>query len=223
MSEHNVARRRGFLRMGIAVAVGGVIGGKLSAAEICNDRTPEQTQGPFYPGDSNIQAINDLTWVPGAPRAALGEVIYIQGVVTDLNCAPVEGASVEIWQACASGRYNHAQDPNSAPLDPHFRYWGETFTNAKGEYSFKTIKPGAYPASEDWDRPPHIHFRIAKLGYSELVTQMYFRGEVLNQEDLILQRVPARLRESVIVDFQSKPEEPTALMGSFNISIEKLV
>jgi protocatechuate 3,4-dioxygenase beta subunit len=46
--------------------------------------------------------------------------------------------------------------------------------------------PGAYPASETWMRPPHIHFKIAKKGYVELTTQMYFPDEALNETDLLL-------------------------------------
>ncbi len=69
----------------------------------------------------------------------------MRGIVQDLSCRPVAGVNVEIWQACASGRYNNERDPNPAPLDPNFRYWGETFTDAAGAYEFKTILPGAYP------------------------------------------------------------------------------
>jgi protocatechuate 3,4-dioxygenase beta subunit len=35
-------------------------------------------------------------------------------------------------------------------------------------------------------RPPHIHFKISKRGFSELTTQMYFPGQKLNDSDLLL-------------------------------------
>ena len=213
--------RRGFLKLLTGVA-GGLIAAPALAAELCEPTAP-QTKGPFYPGEENIVPDNDLTRIRGRRSSALGEVIVVRGRVTDLSCRPVAGVNVEIWQACASGRYNHAEDPNQAPLDPNFKYWGETFTDANGEYSFRTIKPGAYPADEDWDRPPHIHFRVAKRGYVELITQMYFKGEPLNQDDLILQRVPARLRDHVLVDFVPQPLEPLVRVGTFDISIEKLL
>ncbi len=214
--------RRNFLRIGVAGAVSGLVLQHAKAAELCA-QTVAQPEGPFYPGDANILPINDLTRVAGSTTPALGEVIYVRGVVRDADCRPVEGVNVEIWQACASGKYNHAGDPNPAPLDPNFRYWGEAFTNALGEYEFKTIKPGAYPASSEWDRPPHIHFRLAKRGYVELITQMYFAGEPLNSEDLILQRVPERFRDTVVVDFSPSLTQPGAQVGIFDISIEKIV
>jgi len=208
-------KRRKFLQWGLGSVGGALILKNASAASVCS-QTAEQAKGPFYPGENNINPVNDLTRVDGRSRAAQGQVIYVQGIVRDLSCTPIEGVNVDIWQACASGKYNHAGDPNPAPLDPDFRYWGETFSNAAGEYSFKTILPGAYPASDAWDRPPHIHFRIAKLGYKELITQMYFEGEPLNDKDLILRQVPERMRDNVIVDF-------TTGTGNFDISIEKVV
>lgn len=183
--------------------------------------TPPQTAGPFYPGSSQFAAENDLTTLPGATQRAAGQVIYVKGKVTDPTCAPLDGAQVELWQACSTGKYNNVRDPNPAPLDPHFRYWAETTTNADGEYIFKTIVPGAYPASSDWTRPPHLHFRITRLGYHELVTQMYFAGDTLNANDLILQGLAASERDSVIVDFAGAPagHDVGSLIGEFNITL----
>jgi protocatechuate 3,4-dioxygenase beta subunit len=113
--------------------------------------------------------------VKGRPGRASGEVIYVQGRVLDTDCRPVAGALVEIWQANRWGRYDHEKDAgNPRPLDPNFQSWAEMLTDAEGRYRFKTIKPGSYPAEGDWIRPPHIHFKIARRGYHELVTQMYF-------------------------------------------------
>ena len=117
--------------------------------------------------------------------------MLVQGRVLDSQCRPIAGADVEIWQACASGRYNNPKDDNPAAIDPHFKYWGETRTDANGAYQFKTIVPGAYPADTDWMRPPHIHFKVSRLGFHELVTQMYFAGNPLNDQDQILKDVPA--------------------------------
>jgi len=170
--------------------------------------TPPQTEGPFYPGESQFQNQNDLTRVAGAPAVAKGQIIVITGIVRDAQCRPIPNANVEIWQACVTGKYNHPNDPNTAPLDPNFRYWGETFTDAQGRYWFKTIVPGAYPAGDGWIRPPHVHYKVSALGFHELTTQMYFKGNALNAKDLILQKIPAGQRESVIVDFK-----PSAQLG----------
>lgn len=212
------ANRRKFL-IGAATFAG--LSVKALASNSCEVFTPPQTRGPFYPGESRFGEDTDLTYVPGSSTRALGQVVYIKGVVLDHDCKPVEGANVEIWQACATGKYNAPNDPNPAKLDPNFKYWAETFTDKNGEYMFKTIVPGAYPATQSWDRPPHIHFKVTKLGFRELVTQMYFKNEELNDRDLILQDLPQLERESVIVDFKPSPAnlEPKTLLGQFEIKL----
>lgn len=219
------SQRRQFLKLGAGVAGVLTLSSPLSKAfaQSCG-LTPKQTAGPFYPGESEFTSDNDLTQIPGNNKRAEGQVVYVRGKVVDQNCRPVKGANVEIWQACASGKYNNPKDPNPAPIDPNFRYWAEAFTNENGEYIFKTIIPGAYPAAEDWVRPPHIHFRISAMGYRELITQMYFKGYKLNDKDAILLDIPAGERDSVIVDFQpsSGQMEPGSLTGNFDITIRSV-
>lgn len=218
--------RRRFLRSSVTASAGALtLAGFLpkAFAAACG-LTPPQTPGPFYPGEPNFLPENDLTAVPGSPHRALGQVIYVKGHVVDSACLPVANANVEIWQACASGRYNNPQDPNPAPLDPNFRYWGETNTDSQGRYIFKTIRPGAYPADTNWIRPPHIHFRVSRLGFKELITQMYFAGDPLNEKDLILEEIPRSEWDRVIVPFKpaSVGLEPGVLEGQFEISIQKI-
>lgn len=193
-----------------------------NAGEQCLDnKTPPQTKGPFYPVIDQIDTDADLILVNGASERAKGQIVIVEGVVTDQNCKPVPGTLVEIWQACESGRYNHPSDPNTAPLDPNFQYWGKAVTDAKGQYRFRTIIPGAYPADTNWVRPPHIHFKISRLGYIELITQMYFAGDSLNSKDLILQRLKKSDQNKVIVEFKSNSQTPHPI-GTFNIQIEKI-
>ncbi len=221
-SESN---RRNFLKLGSSAA-GAILvlkPAQMAFGAACGP-TPPQALGPFYPGESQFQPGTDLTFLPGNTLRAEGQVIYVKGKVVDLSCRPVPNANVEIWQACASGKYNNPRDPNPAPLDSHFKYWAETYTSTNGEYSFKTIVPGAYPADVGWTRPPHIHFKISCLGYRDLVTQMYFKGHQLNNEDLILQQISATERDSVVVDFQTAPSdlEPGSLIGNFDITLRSV-
>ena len=109
----------------------------------------------------------------------------ISGSIRDIVGHPIENASIDIWQANAAGRYNHPRDPNPAPRDAYFQGWAIIHSDKNGEYRFKTVKPGAYPASKTWIRPPHIHLKISKRGFAELVTQMYFPNEPLNASDLL--------------------------------------
>jgi len=129
---------------------------------------------------------------------AEGEIVLVEGRVLDPAGNPIANAVVDVWQANAAGRYAHERDPNTAPLDPKFQGWAIMKTDATGRYAFKTIRPGAYPAEDDWWRPPHIHFKVARRGYRELTTQMYFEGEALNDVDRIVQNLPEAERVSVI-------------------------
>ncbi len=203
----DLSRRQLFGKsLGLGAGFAGLLSAKNALAAMCG-LTPPQTIGPFYPENNPLDdQNNDLTVISGAHAAPLGTVIYVTGQVTDADCRPVKDALVEIWQAAASGRYNHSGDTSGLALDPNFGYWGEMKTDAKGIYVFKTILPGYYPADVDWIRPPHIHFKITRRGYHDLITQMYFTklsfsdvklGEKiakLNQDDFILKKVAEKDR-----------------------------
>ncbi len=213
--------KRKFLKMGLGAVAIGIAGRATGEGLLCNTQTAKQPSGPFYPENDQADKDNDLTWVQGSERAAEGEVIIINGKVTDsISCAPVAGALVEIWQACHTGKYNHSADPNTAKLDENFQYWGRAITNEQGEYEFKTIMPGAYPASNDWVRPSHIHCRVLRRGFEELVTQIYFKGTEHLQTDRLFLSIPQDQRESVVVDLQNSLMGPR--QGEFNISINKV-
>lgn len=213
-----VSRRNLIRSTGIAGAVAATLPIGSALAADC-DITPSQTSGPFYPVQDQLDKDADLTVVSGNRNHATGEKIVINGTVRETACgSPIANALVEIWQACATGKYNHPDDPNTAELDPNFQYWGRTRTNAQGQYSFTTIKPGAYPATETWMRPPHIHFRVVAPGRPTLVTQMYFAGDLLNDIDEILLAIPAAKRPLVIASFT---EQGGALHGTFDISLSR--
>jgi protocatechuate 3,4-dioxygenase, beta subunit len=193
------------------------------ALDQCDFRpTPPQVKGPFYPATVPIDTDTDLTRIAGRSERALGQPIIVQGVVTDEFCQPIQGAIVEIWQACHSGRYNHPSDTSGTELDPHFQYYGVMKTNEKGEYSFKTIKPGIYLAAENWRRPPHIHFKVSLRGYRELITQLYFAGDALNDVDSILQSLPTEDQRKLVVRFDPQNTKSEVLLkGRFDITLRK--
>ncbi|MCB0350435.1 MAG: hypothetical protein KDD38_04575, partial [Bdellovibrionales bacterium] len=113
-------------------------------------------------------------------------------------------------------------DTNAAELDLNFQYSAEILTAANGEFRLRTIIPGAYPASDTWIRPPHIHLRIEKRGFHELTTQLYFdRFRELNQKDLILKDLPSE-QQSRLVMSQRFAEEGDDDLGlvSFRYDVE---
>jgi len=185
------------------------ITGPLPISGVCRI-TPAQIEGPFYPGRTKFDNNHDLT---NGGRAK-GKIISLIGTIVDRRCNPISGALVEIWQACSSGRYNHPNDPNPAPLDPNFRYWSRTITAADGKYNFTTVVPGDYPASEDWMRPSHVHFKVRNTGVAELTTQMYFLNDQFNSQDRILEALTPADQNVVVVDVSSGT-------GNFRVTINK--
>lgn len=172
--------------------------------------TPSQTIGPFFgvglvrPGDEDLACKQ-----PRGARAE-GTPIIIQGQVMDENGKPVRKALIEVWQANRWGKYEHPDDTTQAPLDPNFKGWGRALTDSQGRYTFRSIKPGAYPnpGYDNWMRPPHVHFSLFAAGLMQrLITQMYFPGEEYNDIDPILNGVEdLRARASLIA--RRMPDEP---------------
>jgi protocatechuate 3,4-dioxygenase beta subunit len=257
------ASRRNFFKIGLGAV--GTLTAAHSLAQVCGGKTGEQMLGPFFPvPGSPVDAIkedpnpavpiylsndNDLTFVQGHSGTAQGQIVYIAGQVTDEMCKPIPNATLVIWQASETGRYNHKGDAANPDFihpktgetiqrlhDPNFQYWGRTVTDANGNYSFKTIIPGFYPAdlTTAWYRPPHIHFLVSATGFPQFVTQMYFKGEKvlnndwvqeLNGKDQILQggNITDEQREKLIVEFKKDASGTITdgLSGQFNITLAK--
>ena len=219
MKHYFCQSRRNFLHS--SLALGTLITADWLSPANCYSKcvlTPRETSGPFYPLSYPLDQDNDLTYLKEKSQKARGEIIYVKGLVQDEHCKPVSKALVEIWQACSTGRYNHPDDKNKAKLDPNFQYWGKATTNKKGEYGFKTIKPGSYPVSWFWTRPPHIHFTVRSPNYSDLTTQMYFSEESLNDKDRLLQKYPKKEQEKCIVTFYKEKKDR---VGQFNLTLKK--
>jgi protocatechuate 3,4-dioxygenase beta subunit len=122
--------------------------------------TPRQTEGPFYPTDWSGDADNDLVRVTGEAARAQGLITHVLGRVLDTSGAPISGAEIEIWQCDATGVYRHPRDTSwLRTRDAGFQGRGRTRADAGGSYSFRTIKPIAYPG-----RTPHIHFPSPRRG-----------------------------------------------------------
>jgi protocatechuate 3,4-dioxygenase beta subunit len=147
----------------------------------------------------------------------LGQRIVVHGRVLDGDGRPIPRTLVEVWQANAAGRYAHQVDRHPAPLDPNFTGAGRCLTDDQGRYRFVTIRPGAYPwANHDnaW-RPAHIHFSLLGRAFVQrLVTQMYFPGDPLFDQDPIFNSVrdPAA-RERMVCRFDLAETVPEWALG----------
>lgn len=158
------------------------------------DRLPlslTEVTGPWAASEREVRAGDeDLTRQhDGEP---LGERIVVHGRVLDGDGRAVPEAVVEVWQANAAGRYLHEGDQHPAPLDPNFTGVGRCVTDAEGRYRFVTVKPAAYPWGNHHNawRPAHIHFSLLGRAFAQrLVTQMYFPGDPLFDQDPIFRSV----------------------------------
>ncbi len=164
-------------------------------------KTPAQTEGPFYPPGPHVESDVDLTLLEGRTERATGDIILVRGRVTDLEGNPLANARVDIWQTNHWGRYLHPDDNNPAPLDPNFQGIGIAYTDADGNYGFRTIKPAPYPMSSfdgSGMRARHIHFKVAHESGTKVTTQMYFAGDPLIEDDNVMRRTPADKRHLLI-------------------------
>jgi protocatechuate 3,4-dioxygenase beta subunit len=258
--------RRNFLKFSLG-SLGAAISTMIVSSalgKVCDfQNTPRQTIGPFFPGDGDeVHDIrenldprlpiwgandNDLTFIKSHSGIAKGQVVYIKGRVLGSEkkgCVASPGATIIMWNASASGRYNHKGDTENLSFihpktnqrverthDENFQYWGRNTTDKNGHYWFKTIVPGYYPIDRRGKvfRPPHLHFLIMAPGRAQLITQLYFRGDTLNDNEIIQKlnardfilrddQLSRREQESLIVDYKvnSSEEFKDGLVGEYD-------
>lgn len=182
-------------------------------------RTPSEELGPMYPVDKPDDRGTDLVRSATTGKDVEGQILYVRGQVRDLTGAPVRGAEVEIWHADPHGRYPHPCDLNPAPLDPSFSGWAKITADKDGHFRLRSTKPGPYPTSTPgWWRPPHVHFQVT-TPHDRLVTQMYFPGEELNEQDELLTR-HRRLKQDDRVTACVLPLEDGMEKGALSIEFD---
>lgn len=193
LPPHSFDRRRFITRSGLALALFATPG--AFAEELL--RTPQQTEGPFYPDHLPLDTDNDLIVVNDGLTPAVGEITYLSGRILAATGAPIRNAVVEIWQCDAGGAYLHSGTGNAGKRDKNFQGFGRFVTGSTGEYLFRTIKPVSYPG-----RCPHVHYAVKMKGREKWTTQCYIKGEPSNERDGIWRSVKDEAqRAAITVDF----------------------
>ena len=160
-------------------------------------RTPQQTEGPFYPDKLPLDTDNDLIIVNDQLTPAVGEITHLSGRILDASGNPLRNALVEIWQTDVHGIYLHTGGGDRKKLDKNFQGFGRFLTGSTGEYYFRTIKPVKYPG-----RTPHIHMAVMAKGQKQFTTQCYIAGEPANERDGVLNGIrDEKARKSLQVEF----------------------
>lgn len=145
--------------------------------------SPEQTAGPYFVDEklnrSDIRTDpSDNSVRPGVPlRLSLG--VYR---VAHNSCAPLPGATVDIWHCDALGAYSDVLDDPGEFADTRGKKFlrGYQVTDAAGRVEFQTIYPGWYRG-----RNVHIHFMIrtnpAAATGQQFTSQLYFDEAVTDR------------------------------------------
>ena len=177
--------------------------------------TSSQTVGPFFaPALLREDARRNVLTRPDT----VGERIRIEGRVLDGDGAPVPDALIEIWQANAQGRYNHAADQGAAQLDSSFLGFGRSGTAEDGSYWFETVKPGLVPFDGERMQAPHICATVFSRGLlNHLVTRLYFEDEPGNALDPVLQCVPNDRRATLLA---RREASDTVVVYRFDIVLQ---
>ena len=203
--------RRTLLRS-LLLATGGVITSRIYAEALT--LTPWATEGPYYPDHLPLDQDNDLTGIKGDNKPAMGIITNFGGRLLNADGKPLEGANVELWQADDAGCYIHSRGvQRGKERDAHFQGFGKITTNAKGEYRFRTIKPGLYTG-----RTRHFHIAVVQSGKRVLTTQLFLAGEPQNDRDGILRGIRDEAqRLSVIREFKTAPGSGEELVATWDI------
>jgi protocatechuate 3,4-dioxygenase beta subunit len=105
-----------------------------------------------------------------APASEPGEPLTVSGLVVREDGSPIPGASLYIYQTDREGYYG--VKPASDSRNPRLKLFLRS--DAKGAWSFDTIRPGSYPGSRV---PGHIHFEIAAPGGVTRIFEIVFEGD----------------------------------------------
>ena len=181
--RHRVKRRRTLSLLATAGAVllaaRAVSSGAAQPAPMCV-LSPAQTEGPYFIDErlnrSDIRSDpTDGSMAEGAPLT----ISLAISAVTAGKCAPLAGATVDIWHCDANGRYSDTRDPGFDTTGKKFLR-GFQVTDGSGTARFTTIYPGWYAG-----RAVHIHFKVrggsgAKRGF-EFTSQFYFDDAVTDR------------------------------------------
>lgn len=168
--------------------------------------TGADIEGPFYITNSPHRAVLAAADEPG-------QRLIIRGRILGPDCrTPIRRALLDVWQADVNGSYHDARQA--------YRLRGKIESAKHGRYEFSTIVPGRYKLDSGW-RPSHIHFKISQPDFTELTTQLYFKGDpYLAPNDACGDECHSDVPGRIIGLRQEKRDRMVWLGGTFDIVLK---
>ena len=111
------------------------------------------------------------------PAGEPGQPLSVSGVVIGPDGAPVSNASLYIYQTDHEGYYG--VKPASDNRNPRLKLFLRS--DARGAWSFETVKPGSYPNGRV---PAHIHFEVSAAGRAPRIFEIVFEGDPFITADM---------------------------------------
>lgn len=114
-----------------------------------------------------------------APESEPGEPLVLRGHVRTPDLRPAPGIIVYAYQTNAAGLY---PPPEAGQRHAHGRLRAWCRTDEQGRYTFRTIRPGAYPGRTE---PAHIHLHVIEPGRcTYYIDDVMFEGDELLTEPI---------------------------------------
>jgi protocatechuate 3,4-dioxygenase beta subunit len=132
--------------------------------------SPAKTEGPYFVDEKLNRSDIRIDPSDGSVQAGVPLKLTIRAFDADRGCAPVEGATIDVWHANAQGTYSDVSQ-NGTVGRKYLR--GFQRTNTSGAVQFTTVYPGWYQG-----RTIHIHFKVRLYDGSsktyEFTSQIFF-------------------------------------------------
>ena len=104
---------------------------------------------------------------------AAGQPLLISGTVFDESCAPLAGASLDVWQTDGDGVYGPGHDTDELQC---CYLQGTVRTDANGRYELVTVMPGHYSGERE-PPPAHIHVEANHPSGGNAMLEIVFAGD----------------------------------------------
>ena len=157
--------------------------------------------GPFHVADAPQREMGANISLDGK-----GEAMFVHGRVTDTDGNPIDGVTLDVWQANDDGFY----DVQQKGIQPEFNLRGVFRTGPDGRYWFRGAKPRYYPVPDDGPvgqlltrlgrhpfRPAHLHYILTADGFDKLTTHIFDPDDPYIRSDAVF-----GVKQSLLATFE---------------------